>query len=180
MKSFSDKRQLKQVIKNPLKHNERELHPITLQLLKNNENKKVVLTQFWLNNKNDDFEITTLQNNKNLIKSRSDSENMEIPNLSLPLDNILSMYEIDNFNDLIDKIEFIKEPKTINRLINIFTRLEFDELKKINNSLIKIFKIVHKNVDDEFIKKFLKKWFLNKSKDDFFLNICEDFEKYIL
>jgi len=177
MKNFSDKRQLKQISVNPLKHNETQIHPLTLELLKNNENKNVVLTQFWLSNEDNDMLKVEYQNNKKLVKFRSDKDNMEVPNLSLPLDNVLKIYEIENYNDLLKKIEEIKEKKTVYRLINIFTRIEFNELKKINNSLIKIFKIVFdsKKIDDEFIKKFLKKWFQNKSKDDFFLNICEDF-----
>ena len=181
MKRFSDKRQIKQISSNPLRQNETQIHPLTLELLKNNENKNVVLTQFWLENDSDLLKVT-FQNNKHLVKSRSDKDNMEIPNLSLPLDNVLKIYGINNYNELILKIEEDKSNiKTIYRLINIFTRIEFDELKKINNSLIKIFKLVFENkkLDDEFIKKFLKKWFQEKSKDDFFLNICNDFENFL-
>jgi len=179
MKTFSDKRQIKQISNNPLKKNETKIHPITLELLTNNEDKNVVLTQFWLSdkNKNDLLKVTYL-NDKHIVKSRSDKDNMEIPNLSLPLNNILNIYNINNYNDLISEIQNSEAPsETKYRLVNIFVRLEFDELKKINNSLIKIFKLLFKNkkIDDEFIKKFLKKWFQQKSKDDFFLNICEDF-----
>ena len=184
MKRFSDKRQIKQISSNPLKQNETQIHPLTLEILKNNENKNIVLTQFWLSNEDNDSNLlkVTFQNNKHLVKSRSDKDNMEIPNLSLPLDNVLHIYGINNYDELITKIEENKSnTKTIYRLINIFTRIEFDELKKFNNSLIKIFKLVFENkkLDDEFIKKFLKKWFQGKSKDDFFLNICIDFENFL-
>ena len=71
---------------------------------------------------------------------------------------------------------------TIFRIVNIYVRIEFNELKKINNTLIKIFKIIFKNKkveDDEFINKFLKNWFEKNNKDDFRLNICNDFKNYL-
>ena len=53
-------------------------------------------------------------------------------------------------------------------------------LRKKHEELIDEYKMVTgASDDDEFIKKFLKKWFQGKSKDDFFLNICIDFENFL-
>jgi len=185
MKRFSDKRIIKQISNNPLKKGASGIHPLTLEISKNNEKYNIVATQFYLGD-NKSFEIHSSETNKNIIKSRNDKDNMLYPDLSLPMTDYLNIYNIDSYDELIISLKKMidkDEPEaTIFRIVNLYVRIEFNELKKINNSLIKIFKIIFNNKkveDSEFIKNFLKKWFDKNDKDDFILNICNDFKNYL-
>jgi len=195
MKRFNDVRKIK-IISDIVKETKTTLLPNDLDILDNNFNYSIYPTQFFLN----DNKIETFinANNKQLVKSsRTKSEHMEIPDLSLPLTDILNIYEVDTIEELVNLIKkLIYEDNTeftIYRLVNTYTRIFYDDLKKTNNSLIKIFKIIFENthssksdnkdkkainISDE-LSKFLKKWFEKNNKDDFDLNICKDV-KYFL
>ena len=192
MKRFNDVRKIK-IISDIVKETKTTLLPNDLDILDNNFNYSIYPTQFFLN----DNKIETFinANNKQLVKSsRTKSEHMEIPDLSLPLTDILNIYEVDTIEELVNLIKkLIYEDNTeftIYRLVNTYTRIFYDDLKKTNNSLIKIFKIIFESVlspkksetqggkADE-LSKFLKKWFEKNNKDDFDLNICKDV-KYFL
>ena len=70
---------------------------------------------------------------------------MEIPDLSLPLSDILNIYNVDTFEELFELIKnllFNNESEyTIFRLVDTYTRIFYDDLKKTNKSLIKIFQL---------------------------------------
>ena len=80
---------------------------------------------------------------------------------------------------------------TIYRLVNIYTRIYYDDLKKTNNSLIKIFKLIFNSdatnhsqisnykIDDNKLSSFINKWFRKNNKDNFNLNICEDVKNFL-
>jgi hypothetical protein len=185
MKRFSDKRIIKQISNNPIKNGDFSIHPITLEIGQNVDKFDSVATQFFIG-ENGKFIINAQKTTKNLIKSRNDKENMESPDLSLPMTDYLNIYNIDSYDELITSLKNMINKnvleETIFRIVNIYVRIEFNELKKINNTLIKIFKIIFKNKkveDDEFINKFLKNWFEKNNKDDFRLNICNDFKNYL-
>jgi len=182
MKKFSEKRIIKQIYNNPLKKGAAGIHPLTLEITDAGEN--MIATQFFITNNS--LSNYAPENNKNIIKSRNDEDNMQYPDLSLPFTDYLNIYNIDNYDELIISLKNMIDKEvpeaTIFRIINLYVRIEFNELKKINNSLIKIFKIIFKNKkieDDEFIKTFLKKWFDKNDKDNFILNICLDFKNYL-
>ena len=188
MKRFSDKRIIKQISSNILKTGSKGIHPLTLEPSRNIEIFKTVATQFFIGEEDNKqiFENYAPITTKNLIKSRNDKENMESPDLSLPMTDYLKIYNIDSYDELITSLKNMINKdvieNTIFRIVNIYVRIEFNELKKINNTLIKIFKIIFKNKkveDDEFIKKFLENWFEKNNKDDFRLNICNDFKNYL-
>jgi hypothetical protein len=184
MKKFSDKRILKQLSDNPLKKGTSGIHPLTLEIVSNEENVDVIATQLHLGK--DIFEIYTPKTNKNIIKSRNDIDNMQYPDLSLPLTDYINIYDIDTDEELFSSLKNMVNKNaledTIFRIVNLYVRIKFKELKKINNLLIKIFKIIFKNKkleNDEFINEFIKKWFENNNEDDFKLNICNDFKNYL-
>jgi hypothetical protein len=120
---------------------------------------------------------------------------MEIPDLSLPLTDILNIYDIDTYDELIDLIKNLlfndTSEYTIYRLVNIYTRIYYDDLKKTNNSLIKIFKLIFNSdatnhsqisnykIDDNKLSSFINKWFRKNNKDNFNLNICEDVKNFL-
>jgi hypothetical protein len=179
MKKFSDIRKIK-VLSNPIGKNKFSVHPITLTLIENNQDYKIVNSQFFIDDKQN---ISYLNKYDNQKISRSTSKNMDSPDLSLPLTDILNIYNIDNYDELISNIKKLKENETseytIFRIINIYVRVFFEDLKKNNNSLIKIFKILFEEVEENKTKTFLKKWFDNKKVDDFNLNICKEYKNFL-
>jgi hypothetical protein len=108
---------------------------------------------------------------------------MEIPDLSLPITDILNVYNIDTYDELIKELKNLiakdKPESTIYRIVNMYTRLFFDNLKNNKASLIKIFKIIFENdkLNEQKTTEFLNKWFEENNKDKFNLNICYDFKK---
>lgn len=182
MASFSDKRIIRQIYNEPLKHNEYKMHPITLEIIANNSNNNLILTQFNINN-NNPLKLDYVESyNNNIKKYRNDKDNLLIPTLSLPLSDILLIYEISNYDELIKWLQGKHSDETIYRVVNTFTRIEFKELKKTNNRLIKILKMIFDfdNIKEVSIDSFINKWFKEKDEDDFNLNICEDFKKKFL
>lgn len=182
MKRFTDKRIIKQLSNNPLKHGKENIHPITLTINTNDGKNDIFPSQFWI--ENNDFKYYTIK--KNMKSTNYSNNNMENPDLSLPLEDVLYIYNISTYDNLLqilkDMVDKNNTEHTIFRIVNLYTRIEFEELKRVNNTLIKIFKIIFKNKkleNDDFIKKFFKSWFDKHNKDDFKLNICIDFKKYL-
>jgi hypothetical protein len=184
MKRFSKNRQI-EFINAPIKKGNYDLNPLTLEISVNNTNNDIIDTQFFY-----DAKTQTLQNsiiidkkNNNIKIHRTKTENMDLPNLSIPLSDILNMYDIDNYDDLIQviykMIDKNNSKNTIYRLVNIYTRVLFNDLKKNHNTLIKIFKIIFNDyqIDEKKTNIFFKNWF-NK-KYGFHLNICKDFKNFL-
>jgi hypothetical protein len=176
MNKFSELRKIK-LVGNPFNKNETVIHPITLQTATNNNNYKVYPSQFFIT----DNKLSTDNKFTNEKVSRSELKNMEIPDLSLPITDILNVYNIDNYDELIKELKILENQSTMFRIVNIYTRLFFDTLKKNNSSLIKIFKIIFTNekINEEKTNSFLNKWFENNKKDSFNLNICKDYKNFI-
>ena len=193
MKRFSDVRKIK-IFGDVIEKDKVGFLPNNLILNRNTENYNLYPTQFFLNNSN--FSSSEFVNNKQLVKSkRTTSELMEIPDLSIPLTDVLNIYDVDTYEELIELIKKLlfnnKSEFTIFRLVNTYVRIYYDDLKKTNNTLIKIFKIIFNNeatnhtelsnykVNEEKLSIFLKKWFEKNDKDSFNLNICEDVKKFL-
>jgi hypothetical protein len=186
MKKFSDKRIIKQISNISLNKGETGLHPLTLAVGRNDTKNTMIVTQFYLNEKKE-LQLNIPESTKNIVKSRNDRDNMQFPDLSLPLTDMLNLYEIDSYDELVEILKKYmaenqnKPEATIFRLVNLYTRIFYDELNKTNNSLIKIFKIIfpNKNINEEKTKSFLTKWFKDNHLDTFDLNICSDYKKFI-
>ena len=193
MKRFSDVRKIK-IFGDIVEKEKTGFMPNTLLLNRNTENTSFYPTQFFLN----DSKLSEIEfaNNRQLVKSkRTVSELMEIPDLSIPLTDILNIYNIDTYDELIDLIKKLlfnnASEYTIFRIVNTYTRVYYDDLKKINNSLIKMFKLIFNNeatnhtelsnykINEDNLSSFLKKWFEKNNKDSFYLNICEDVKNFL-
>ena len=181
MDNFSKKRKIK-IIGHKIKKNEAYIQPNTLMNL--TANVDVYPTQFFF----DDNKIIDNANsvNKQLEESsRTLSEYMAIPDLSIPLTDLMNSYEINTYEELLlyikNLIDDTKNEFTIYRLINLYTRIFYEELTKINKSLIKIFKNVFEkyNIDEKELDIFLKKWFKNNDKNAFKINICKDVKNFL-
>jgi hypothetical protein len=192
MKRFSDVRKIK-IFSDVLKKGETYIAKNTLEVINIDDITDHYQTQFFINNNN--LKIIT-GNKKQLIKSnRSYSKLMEIPDLSLPLSDILNIYNVDTFEELFELIKnllFNNESEyTIFRLVDTYTRIFYDDLKKTNKSLIKIFKLIFNNdainhidislyiIDDTKLSSFIKKWLEKKDKDDFYFNISNDVKNFL-
>jgi len=193
MKRFSDDRKIK-IIGDVIKSNKSLILPNSLRESYITDDSIKYPTQFFIKNSN--LKETIDSNSKQLIKSnRTYSQLMEIPDLSLPLTDILNIYDIDTYDELIDLIKKLlfndTSEYTIYRLVNIYTRIYYDDLKKTNNSLIKIFKLIFNSdatnhsqisnykIDDNKLSSFINKWFRKNNKDNFYLNICEDVKNFL-
>jgi hypothetical protein len=193
MKRFSDVRKIK-IFGDIINRNENFLLPNSLLEGTLIDDNIQYPTQFFISNSN--LKENENANNKQLIKSnRTYSQLMEIPDLSLPLTDILNIYDIDTYDELIDLIKKLlfnnTSEYTIFRLVNTYTRIYYDDLKKTNNSLIKMFKLIFNNeatshseisnykINDDKLSSFINKWFRKNNKDNFNLNICEDVKNFL-
>jgi hypothetical protein len=193
MKRFSDVRKIK-IFGDIINRNDNFLLPNSLLEGTLIDDNIQYPTQFFINNSN--LKEHENANNKQLIKSnRTYSQLMEIPDLSLPLTDILNIYDIDTYDELIDLIKKLlfnnTSEYTIFRLVNTYTRIYYDDLKKTNNSLIKMFKLIFNNeatshseisnykINDDKLSSFINKWFRKNNKDNFNLNICEDIKNFL-
>lgn len=192
MKRFSDVRKIK-IFSDVLKKGETYIAINTLEKIKFTCDDDIYQTQFFIDNNN---LHDSAKDNKQLIKSnRSYSKLMEIPDLSLPLSDILNIYNIDTFDELFELIKdllFNNESEyTIFRLVDTYTRIFYDDLKKTNKSLIKIFKLIFNNdatnhidlslyiIDDKKLSTFIKKWLEKIDKDNFYFNISNDVKNFL-
>lgn len=193
MKKFSNNRKIK-TFGDILEEGTSSLIFNRLQFFKSSGNE--YQTQFFINNNTGMLENLEYSDNKQLVKSnRTKSELMEIPDLSLPLTDILNTYDVDTYEELIElikKLLFDNASKhTIFRLVNIYTRINYNDLKKTNNSLIKILKLIFNKeatnhidlskykINEEKLSTFLNKWFQNNDENKFYLNICEDVKNFL-
>ena len=193
MKRFSDVRKIK-IFGDIINRNDNFLLPNSLLEGTLIDDNIQYPTQFFISNSN--LKEHENANNKQLIKSnRTYSQLMEIPDLSLPLTDILNIYDIDTYDELIDLIKKLlfnnTSEYTIFRLVNTYTRIYYDDLKKTNNSLIKMFKLIFNNeatshseisnykINDDKLSSFINKWFRKNNKDNFNLNICEDIKNFL-
>ena len=193
MKKFSNNRKIK-TFGDILEEGKSSLIFNRLQFFKSSGNE--YQTQFFINNNTGMLENLEYSDNKQLVKSnRTKSELMEIPDLSLPLTDILNTYDVDTYEELIElikKLLFDNASKhTIFRLVNIYTRINYNDLKKTNNSLIKILKLIFNKeatnhidlskykINKEKLSTFLNKWFQNNDENKFYLNICEDVKNFL-
>jgi hypothetical protein len=179
MSNFSDKRKL--IVYLDDNKNNNIVDP--LLLIEKSIQNETYSTQFYINKEGELKKTINKQNIKDNIIVKSYTENMKNPDSSLPYDNILSIYNIENYDELIIKIkELINENKSMNtvyRIVNLYTYLCYDILKKDNNTLIKILKIIfNKNINNNKINLFITEWFSKNNIDSFNLNICYDFNNF--
>ena len=182
MKKFSDYRQIKasSLSINP---NNTIIHPNTLKIYRNDNDVDVVASQFFIQDNN----LNVVEESKKTtpITKEEYIRNMVIPNLALPLTDLLNIYDIDNYDELIyvlkKKINSNEPKYTIYRIVNLYTRTFFDDLKNINKTLVRILTIVFPDfkLDDKIYLEFLNNWFKNHNQEEFDLNICRDFKNFL-
>jgi hypothetical protein len=182
MKKFSDYRKIKATSLS-INPNDTIIHPNTLKIYRNDNNFNVVASQFFIQ----DDTLGVLEESKKTLNITKEEyvRNMAIPNLALPLTDLLNIYNIDNYDELIYVIKKklnSNEPKyTIYRIVNLYVKLFFNDLKNINKTLIRILSIVFSDfkLDDKIYIEFLNNWFKKHNEEEFDLNICRDFKNFL-
>ena len=155
------------------------LHPITLKIGYNDQIQIVPTTPYY---KDGTFKLQTnnITNNTNNKLTHLDFQKfMGVPTLNLNIKDILNFYNIITIDDLMNKInnmiESNKEFQTINRLINMWIKLEYNNL--INNYKIlvtiytKLGKKYYPDINLANINTQIKEWFNSINLEDFDFNL---------
>ena len=172
---------------NSIDTNEFYLHPITLELVKNKGTKKICPTELhYVNGK--PYTGAPIEETK--LTDRDIQKFMSVPYLNLNMEQMLSIYKISSIDSMIkwldDNIEESNNTsktsrplETINRILMVWIRFNFDDLKKNNRILINIYKKIcnkyYKKIEfnAEDIEKKIHNWFKNTTSDAFHLNLTE-------
>jgi hypothetical protein len=161
------------------------LNPLTLELEENISKNPLYLTKFFFDDNNNliNYKVEKPKNQNDASKF------MLTPSLLIDSSELLKLYGIIDVTTLtefidnnIDNVYF----SSINRIINCWIRDNFNQLQKNNKILINIYvKLFTKfyNINNKTLTNaidlFIIKWFKNKNKDDFFLNLGGDLIKYL-
>lgn len=163
------------------------LNPLTLKIEKNDLKNPLYLTKFFFDDNNNLINYK-VENPKNQTDA---SKFMLTPSLLIQSNELIKLYGIIDITTLIefvdnniDNIYF----DSLNRIINCWIRDNFSQLQKTNKVLINIYiklfiKFYNFNIDNKSLTKvielFIIKWFKDKNKNNFFLNLGNDLIKYL-
>ena len=165
-------------IGSPFNKGELYLHPITLQTIINyTDSTKCPSELHYDDNKLVDFKRYT---SSDKLSTQEIQKFMALPYLNLDTNYILLNYKIESIDSLllwVDNMMSEDKPfKYINRIINIWIKINFDSLKENNKILVTLYeklssKMNNKKIDLDKINK----WFKTKKSDDFSFNLSEIF-----
>ena len=168
---------------NSIDTNEFFLHPITLELVKNKGQKKICPTELhYVDGK--PYTAAPIDNIINTNLSDRDIQSyMAVPYLSLNMEQMLSIYKINSIDSMMKWLDdnISNRPlETINRILMVWIRFNFEDLKNNNRILINIYKKIgnkhyKKDINTEDIEKKINNWFKKTTSDIFNL----DLTKYI-
>jgi len=160
--------------------NEVFLHPITLELVLNKGPNKICPTELhYANGKPYTYAPINKTTHKE-FKDRDLQTFMSIPYLNLSIEHMLNIYNISSVDSMIKWIDnnMDKPLQTINRILMVWIRFNFKELKENNRILINIYKKLSKKfkldkINEDELEDNIKYWFKNNNYDDFHLNLTE-------
>lgn len=172
-----------------LKENKKSIHPLTLQVIYHNDkDKQMCPTNNFLKNKE------SLMDECNFQKDQLDSsvlyQQMLTPNIIIDNKTILSIYKIANIQDLSEWVDNNLNNKpfnNINRILNIWIKININDLKLFNNALVIIIKKIMLNYDknikekkiDSELKDYIDYWVKKMDDNLFEFNLIYDFKKYL-
>jgi hypothetical protein len=171
---------------NAVDTNEWYLHPTTLELVLNNKpDKKLCPSELhYVKNKPYTYVIKSEKDNSKL-SDRDIQSYMAVPYLNLNMEQMLSIYKIDNIDSMMkwlnDNINgpTTKPIETINRILMVWIRLNFEELKENNRILLSIYKKIGKKYynnnsnNESLYQEKINNWFKNTDPNSFHLNLTE-------
>jgi hypothetical protein len=158
---------------------EKYLHPITLQTLVNKTEYISCPSELhYDDNKLVDFKPYT---SSDKLSTQEIQKFMALPYLNLDTNYILLNYKIESIDSLllwVDNMMKADKPfKYINRIINIWIKINFDSLKENNKILVTLYeKLSSKYMNNQKVDlNNINKWFKTKKYDDFSFNLSEIF-----
>ena len=169
----------------------RYIHPNSLVDYKEKDKLKSCPTKFYFEKNN--FKMIKVCEGDDSLPLKKIKENFLIPQLGLNIGDLLLLYDIESKEDLIKYLEDNPDKpfEFLNRFVNEFIRIFFDEIKK-NNAIIEnivnlfekkyIFGEIDKKDSNLFkneVKKFLNYWFDKNDKEQFDINLLLDFKNYL-
>ncbi len=164
---------------NSIDTNEFFLHPITLELVLNKGPKKICPTELHYVNNKPYMVKPVLQVDDTKLSDRDIQSFMTVPYLNLNMEQMLSIYKINSIDSMVKWLdENNNRPiETINRILMVWIRLNFEELKNNNRILVSIYKKIGKkyfnNKDEEHYQEKINNWFKKTNPDTFHLNLTE-------
>ena len=164
---------------NSIDNNEIFLHPVTLELVLNKGTKKICPTDLHYVNGKPYTTAPIDKTDKSDLSEKDLQSFMSIPYLNLNMEQMLLIYNINSIDTMMKWIDnnIDKPLQTINRILMVWIRFNFGELKENNRILISIYKKINKThnlgkIDDDIENK-IKNWFKNNKYDNFHLDLTE-------
>ena len=162
---------------NSIESNEFFLHPITLELVLNKGPKKICPTELhYVNGK----PYTAAPIEVSNLSDRDIQSYMTVPYLNLNIEQMLSIYKIDSIDSMIKWLDNNNKPlQTVNRILMVWIRFNFDELKNNNRILVNIYKKIGSKyfnkdkLNDEDIQNKINNWFKKSNIDEFHFDLTE-------
>lgn len=168
-----------------VKPGDKFLHPITLEIITNTSKMDVCASDLRLKDGNNYSDISRhiSSNNSNILSANEIQKYMALPYVRFSESTILSMYNINTIDSLINWVKaMIKKDKLfsyVNRIINIWIYVNHETIVNNNNILIILYKTINKHyykieIDDEDLREYIHEWFKTKNSNDFIFNLGLD------
>ena len=190
-KKYFSKRKIKCIGNCISKKGDAYLHPISLEIISIDKGPSICPSKFHYD-QNNKIHTWNTQCDKENVSVESLRKFMILPYLSLSLKQFIESYKIYTVDDLIDwidkKINDNRSYSHINRIINVWCKLNFSILITNSNILtiifFKIFKKFWKiKINEKKFKnetdKFVKEWFDQKDNEEFYFNLGNDLKNYL-
>jgi hypothetical protein len=171
---------------NSIETNEFYLHPITLALIKNvnKDNKKIAPSELHYD-KDGKSRYYKIVENEILLSNKDIQTFMALPYLNISIEQMLKIYNIDS-NDpdsimkwVVENIENKKSFQYINRIINTWIKINYEELIINNKILVAIYKKLLsstsscniKNIQKLNLEQLIDDWLKKNNSNNFEFNL---------
>lgn len=181
--SKNNTRKINKCIGNCVGNEETVLHPLSMFIVKNYRDNNICP-----NNEFNHF-FNTFDENCEQINNNQLVKYMVTPYVDINDLKLLTFYNIENIDDLkkwIDENLNKKSFDNVNRIINLFIKSNFDNIKIYNKVLIEIIKNIifyyFKNKEEiinKEIDSFFNYWIQKNDVKNFNINFILDFKKYL-
>jgi hypothetical protein len=165
------------------------MHPVTMILYEKNKN-PLCLTKNYLDN-NNNIKFHHDYKCQNQTNASDYKKKLYVPPIGLSSVDLLSIYNIQSFDDLNNWIEDeFKEGannNTVNRILNCWIKNNINLFKNNNfleNKIVPIYQkllsiTIPRSIKSEEIKSIMIDWFNKKSSNDFYFDLLEDIIHHI-
>jgi hypothetical protein len=162
----------------PVKEQSIIMNPLLMHFDINNTKESICMTKFNIDKKSNNFYLKkyNCQVNPNDYKKY-----MFIPPIGLFSSDLLTIYNVDSIDSLMDFVENNNNIDHINMILNSWMRVNLNNIKNNTTFLAKIYykllKDYFTNKDNDpvtIIKEFIDSWVSKKSPEDFYFDLYND------